>query len=292
MKGKIIKGIAGFYYVHTSKDCVYECKAKGIFRNKKIKPLVGDNVIIEILEDNEKLGNIIEILERKNDLIRPLVANVDQVLIVFSIKDPDPNLNLLDHFIVAMEQKGLDITICFNKMDLINEKEKQDIIDIYQQVGYNVITTSTLEEDGLEHIKKILKDKTTVLAGPSGVGKSSILNALQDTVQMEIGEISQKIKRGKHTTRHAELIAFDETSYLVDTPGFSSIHINELEPEDLKHYYIEFLDYQDQCKFNSCVHINEPQCGVKKGLENKAISQRRYNSYLLLHQELKDKRRW
>ncbi|TCT16949.1 ribosome biogenesis GTPase [Natranaerovirga pectinivora] len=292
MLGKIIKGIAGFYYVHIPTEGVYECKAKGIFRKDNIKPLVGDNVEVEILDKDNFLGNIVKIMPRKNELIRPLVSNIDQVIIVFAVTDPDPNYNLLDRFLVAIEKENIDIIICFNKIDILDEVKVNNIISVYKNVGYKVITTSTLKIEGIDNIKDVLKDKTSVFAGPSGVGKSSILNELQDKVKMETGEISAKIKRGKHTTRHAELMSFDDTSYIVDTPGFSSIFLNEIEAKDLREYFIEFLKYNDQCKFQTCVHINEPQCGVKEALNNGQINQNRYDSYKMIYDEIKDQRRW
>lgn len=292
MVGKIIKGIAGFYYVHVSEVGLYECKAKGIFRNKKIKPLVGDNVEIEITSELDFKGNIVKILPRKNELIRPLVANIDQVIIVFSVAEPDPNFQLLDRFIVAIEKSSIDIIICFNKIDILNKEMIKDITCIYEKAGYIVIATSAIEMDGVDTLKSMLKAKTSVFAGPSGVGKSSLLNDLQNEVYMETGTISQKIKRGKHTTRHVELIDLDENSYIVDTPGFSSIQLNNLEKEELSQYFIEFIKYEPFCKFHGCAHINEPTCGVKNALKDNKISNSRYNSYEQIYQELKDQRKW
>ena len=205
MTGKIIKGIAGFYYVHIKDYGIYECKAKGKFRNNKIKPLVGDNVEVDILDSLEKKGNIVKILSRENDLIRPLVANVDQAMIVFAVKKPDPNLNLLDRFLVMMEYQNIETIICFNKIDIGNEKFMEELKNTYNNAGYKVLFASATENEGVEEIKKLLYGKTTVLAGPSGVGKSSMLNALTNEDKMETGKISEKIGRGKHTTRHSEI---------------------------------------------------------------------------------------
>ena len=292
MQGKIVKGIAGVYYVHVVESGIYECKAKGVFRKEKIKPLVGDNVEIDILDEEEKLGNIVRILERKNELIRPAVANIDQALVVFAVTEPKPHFNLLDRFLVMMESKEIPVVLCFNKMDIASKPEIQQLKDIYQECGYPVIFTSALEDQNIDEIKAVLSGKTTAIAGPSGVGKSSIINLLQQDVQMETGSISQKIARGKHTTRHSELITIDEISYIMDTPGFSSLYVNEFEKEELKYYFREFEDYEGQCKFNGCDHIHEPGCAVKQALEDGKIHEVRYKDYLEMYQELQNKKRY
>ena len=292
MQGKIIKGIAGFYYVHTETGHVYECKAKGVFRKDKQKPLVGDNVELDILDEDKKLGHIAAILPRKNDLIRPAVANVDQALIIFAVSKPEPNFNLLDRFLILMEQKELPCIICFNKQDLFSEEEKQELSEIYKKAGHTVLFSSALYEQGIEEIKELLEGKTTTVAGPSGVGKSSVINRLQPDVQMETGEISEKIERGKHTTRHSEIIPVNECTYLVDTPGFSSLLLFDLEKEDLAQFYYEFAEYEPECKFIGCSHTHEPVCGVKKALEEGNISQTRYKNYCLLYEELAAKKKY
>ena len=292
MQGKIIKGIAGFYYVHVVGSGVFECKAKGAFRKAKIKPLVGDNVEIDILNEEDKLGNIVEILPRKNELIRPAVANIDQALVVFAITKPKPHFNLLDRFLVMMESKGIPVVLCFNKKDIAEEKEVQELEEIYRVCGYQIIFTSAKEEENLEMVKKVLKGKTSTVAGPSGVGKSSLINLLQQGIQMETGSISEKIERGKHTTRHSELIPIDEDSYIMDTPGFSSLYVNDFEKEELKYYFTEFEPYEGTCKFNGCDHIHEPGCKVKEALENGEIHKVRYENYLEMYNELKEKRRY
>ncbi|WP_455715583.1 ribosome small subunit-dependent GTPase A [Anaerosporobacter sp.] len=292
MQGKIIKGIAGFYYIHVPSKGVYECKAKGIFRNQKIKPLVGDNVEIEELDEEKKLGNIVSILPRQNELIRPAVANVDQALVIFAAANPNPNLNLLDRFLIMMNKQDVETYVCFNKQDIVTEKEQRLLEETYRLGGYHVFFTSALQGDGLQQIKDIVKGKTTVLAGPSGVGKSSIINFLIPTAEMEVGSISEKIKRGKHTTRHSELFALDDDSFIFDTPGFSSLYIDNFEKEELKSYFPEFLPYEEFCRFQGCAHISEPQCGVKQALEEGKISKTRYENYLLLYNELKDKKKY
>lgn len=292
MEGKIIKGIAGFYYVHDGRSEIYECKAKGIFRNRNIKPLVGDDVEFTVLDEREKTGNIDAILPRKNRLIRPAVSNVDQAVVVFAITEPMPNLNLLDRFLVMMERQEIPVIICFNKIDLSGEAEIEKLKAIYGPPGYPLHFISTYEASGLEELHRLITGKTTVLAGPSGVGKSSITNYLQPEARMETGVVSEKIKRGKHTTRHSELFFVEEGTYMMDTPGFSSMYIEDLEPNELKDYFPEFAAYEDECRFLGCIHVGEKVCGVKTAVAEGKIDRSRYDNYLLLYQELKDKRRY
>ena len=225
MQGKIIKGIAGFYYVHVVEFGVYECKAKGVFRKEKIKPLVGDNVEIEVLDESEKKGNIVKILPRQNELIRPAVANIDQALVVFAITKPNPHFNLLDRFLVMMESKEIPVVLCFNKEDIATDPQIKELEEIYETCGYPMVFVSAKEERGIEKIRELLKGKTTAIAGPSGVGKSSIINILQPDAEIETGAISTKIERGKHTTRHSELFAIDEDSYIMDTHTAVAAHV-------------------------------------------------------------------
>ena len=292
MQGKIIKGIAGFYYIYAENDEVYECKAKGIFRKDNRKPLVGDNVEIEVLDEQEKEGSVTAILPRKNSLIRPAVANVDQAFVIFAMENPKPNFMLLDRFLIMMEKENVPAVICFNKKDLATEEELEFLYETYKSCGYQVILSSTFNGEGLEEIREILKGKTTVVAGPSGVGKSSITNALQENVQMETGEISKKLKRGKHTTLHSQVIPVGKDTYLMDTPGFSSLYLTDIEEQELKDYFPEFREYEDQCRFQGCRHIHEPGCAVKEALNNHKISSLRYEDYLGLHEEIKEKRRF
>ena len=292
MHGKIIKGIAGFYYVYVVESGIYECKAKGAFRKEKIKPLVGDNVEIEVLSEETKTGNIISICKRKNDLIRPAVANIDQALVVFAATKPDPHFNLLDRFLVMMEKKDIPVILCFNKKDIATEPKLKELEHIYEGCGYPVVFTSAALKDNVDKIRDLLKGKTTVIAGPSGVGKSSLINELQIGVVMETGSISKKIDRGKHTTRHSEFITIDDNSFIMDTPGFSSLYVNDFEKEDLKYYFREFEPYEGQCKFNGCDHIHEPGCAVKEALENGEIHKIRYDNYVEMYNELKEKKRY
>lgn len=297
MQGKIVKGIAGFYYVHVNGGhCVnggiYECKAKGVFRKDNKKPLVGDDVVYEILDEEKKLGNIQQILPRHSELIRPAVANVDQALVIFSIVKPQPNFNLLDRFLVMMHQQNIPTIICFNKLDIDEEEVGSRYEEIYRKCGYQTLAVSAREKKGIDELMKLLEGKTTTVAGPSGVGKSSLVNCLQSDIVMETGSISEKIERGRHTTRHSELIAIQENTYILDTPGFSSLGLFDLEKEELAQYYPEFAEHEKYCKFGGCSHISEPVCGIKDAVQEGAIDKIRYENYCLLYEELKAKRKY
>lgn len=300
MRGKIIKGIAGFYYVHVMGTGVYECKAKGIFRKDNVKPLVGDNVEIEVLDEPLKKGNITRILDRSSQLIRPAVANVDQALVIFAIASPQPNFNLLDRFLIMMQQQGIPCIICFNKLDLDAAGLGEQYRQIYEACGYQTLTISADRSVGIEEVKQMLAGRTTTVAGPSGVGKSSLINCLQSSITMETGSISRKIERGKHTTRHSELIPISfgdsddgaDGSYILDTPGFSSLGLFDIEKEELASFYQEFEPFEKYCRFGGCAHISEPDCGVKQALEEGRISQLRYENYCLLYEELKNRRKY
>ncbi|MFG6355812.1 MAG: ribosome small subunit-dependent GTPase A [Acetatifactor sp.] len=290
MQGKIVKGIAGFYYVHVSGRGIYECKARGIFRKEQIKPLVGDNVEMDLLDETEKTGNISRLLPRSSQLIRPAVANVDQALVVFAITHPQPNFNLLDRFLIMMERQQLPCVICLNKQDLDRAGAGQEYARIYSACGYQTLTVSAAGKQGIEQLRERLRGKTTTVAGPSGVGKSSLVNCLQSGAVMETGEISEKIQRGRHTTRHTQLIALEEGTYILDTPGFSSLGLFDLEKEELASCYPEFAACEGNCRFTGCTHTVEPQCGVRQALERGEISTLRYENYCQLYRELKDKK--
>ena len=291
INGKIIKGIGGFYYVDTEKG-LYECRARGIFRKNKITPLVGDRVSISVVDEENKKGVVEEIEKRDTELVRPPIANVDKALIVFAIKNPSPNLSLLDRFIVLAEKENLEIVIVFTKVDLDTDGELLgELKDIYEVSGYKVISVSNKLKLNIDKIKEELKENTVVFAGPSGVGKSSLLNEVDKNFELKTGEVSDKIKRGKHTTRHAELLKLECGGMVADTPGFSSLTLDDTDESELKEYFIEFDKYDD-CRFGSrCIHENEPSCAVKEAVENGEISKKRYESYIQLLNEIRSEKR-
>ena len=280
--GKIVKGIAGFYYVNTEDKGTFECNAKGAFRNEGLKPLVGDNAEIETVDEDNLKGNVVKILPRKNSLIRPSCANIDEALVIFAFKTPEPNLNLLDRFLIYMGKENVPCHICFNKADLGTEEEKEEIRAIYEKSGCRVSFTSTKSGEGIEELKAELRGKTVVLAGPSGVGKSSLINLLCKDANMETGAVSRKTERGRHTTRHVELLKIEKDTFILDTPGFTSLDVFETK-ENLKYCYKEFEPYEGRCRFRTCVHVSEPDCSVKEAVEKGLINKKRYDSYLQLY---------
>ena len=288
MTGTIIKGIAGFYYVAVAESGIYECKAKGLFRKEGIKPLVGDRVRIRILDETEKEANIEEILPRKNQLFRPAVANVDQVVCVLALASPEPNFNLLDRMLIQMEQQDLPAVLCLNKSDLAAFEAAGPVCAAYEAAGYRVVLCSTKEKTGMDEIREILRGKTSVVAGPSGVGKSSLVNALSPEIRMETGEISTKLKRGKHTTRHSQFIVLENGTYLCDTPGFTSFTPETVEKEKLRLLFPELRPYEGQCRFLGCAHVKEPDCRVKEAVEAGTLSRLRYDSYVQIFQECQE----
>ncbi len=308
MQGRIIKGIAGFYYVHTAESGVYECKARGIFRKQNIKPLVGDAVLLDVISQEERTGNITRILPRENALIRPAVANIDQAIVIFAMASPEPNLNLLDRFLVMMEQQQIPAVICMNKLDLAAEADVAGVREIYESTGYPVFFFSAMTGEGVASIREQLCGRTSTVAGPSGVGKSTLINLLAPHAQMETGQVSEKIQRGRHTTRHAELIAVDSDTFICDTPGFSSLSVDyersgeqRTKPDDellpmstdtLGLFFPEFEPFQSECRFRGCSHMSEPGCAVKKAMEEGKISPSRYGNYAQIYRELKDKKKY
>lgn len=291
LNGKIIKGIAGFYYVYAENGNTYECKAKGSFRKNGIKPLIGDNVEIDVIDDVEHSGNIISVLERKNRLIRPEVANIDQALVVAALKNPEPNFIMLEKLLLQFMTKDIPIVLCFNKTDIADESLINDALSIYENSGLTLIVTSADDGTGIDELKALLKSKVTAIAGPSGVGKSSIINRLQKDITMETGEISDKLKRGKHTTRHSQIIPIEEDTFIIDTPGFTSMDVFSVTEDELKDYYEEFSEF-DGCYFTPCSHIHEPDCAVKTALSNGKINKKRYDNYVHIYDEIKRSRKY
>lgn len=289
--GRIVKGIAGFYYVHVEDEGVVECHAKGIFRKDNIKLLVGDRVRLSITDAEHKEGILNEVYPRTSSLIRPEVANIDQVLILFAYSQPKLNPDLLDKFLISVESQNIPAIICFNKKDLVEESEQQRIHKIYENCGAEVLSISAASGTDLKELRQLLEKKTTALAGPSGVGKSTLTNILCPEASMETGEISRKLARGRHTTRHAELLYVGPETYLMDTPGFSALSVDGLSEDDLKDNYREFYPYEGKCRYQPCSHIHEPDCSVLKAVDDGMISVERYESYRRIYNELKSRKR-
>ncbi len=290
-RGIIHKSQKELYFVLVDNKS-YKSKARGIFRDKNIKPLVGDQVEITILNEDEAI--IDRVLERTSQLTRPAVANVDQILLVLTLKSPNLNYTLVDKYLIMLEHYGLDLIMVFNKIDLLEPHHIQSLMREYMMTSYKIFFTSALEAKGIDNLKKELKGKISALAGPSGVGKSSLINSLTENQQeLETGIISRKTGRGKHTTRHTELFEIFDNSFILDTPGFSSLDLSFIEDENqIRYFYPEFMKIQANCKFQNCQHMNEPDCAVKDALENGLISKRRYENYLLIREEIKKNRRY
>ncbi len=283
--GRIIKGVGGLYYIAAC-GCVYKCTARGILRKKRITPTIGDNVEISVQSQTEKKGTIESILPRRNSLLRPRVANIDCAVITFAAKSPNINYDLLDRFLVLAEfQKIENIIICINKSDLAAAEEVERIYSS----AYKVVHTSAAENRGTEELKALLSGKVSVLAGPSGVGKSSLINRLIPDSARQTGEISRKIERGRHTTRQVELLEADENTYIVDSPGFTSLSLEFMSEDELVHCFREFEPYLNDCRFGDCRHLSEPDCGLKAHI-GKEIPKERYESYVRLYNELKNGR--
>lgn len=293
LEGRIVKAIAGFFYIYCDGYGVIECHAKGVLRKGPYRPIVGDRVRLQLINEQEKTGSLIDVLERTNSLIRPEVANVDQALIVFAYESPEPNLQLLDRFLLMLEKQNTKCIICFNKLDIADEVKKKQIMDTYSSCGYKVIEVSAKSQEGLKELDELLEGKVTAFAGPSGVGKSSLINIICPGALMETGNISRKTERGKHTTRHSQLFFVRPGTYIMDTPGFTAIDLMEgMEAEDLKHYYNEFYAYEGSCRFDPCSHTHEPGCYVKEALEAGKISKIRYDNYAYLYNEIKGKKKY
>lgn len=294
--GRIIKGVGGFYYVDAAESaeerqekdyvesiCIYECSARGKFRKKGVTPLVGDLVTVTVGE-NQK-GVVDEILPRKNVVLRPPVANVTQMAVVVAAANPRPSLYLTDKLLASAEAIGIDVVICVNKTDI---DKGTDLVEIYQKAGYKVISTCAADGTNIDDLKDALKDNITVFAGNSGVGKSSILNCVTETDRFETGEVSQKAERGKHTTRHTELVKLKNGGYIIDTPGFGTIDLSALKPEECVSLFREFDDYMGGCRFNDCRHIAEPDCSIQEAVSRGDISKSRHESYARMVKEAEE----
>lgn len=285
-----MKALSGFYYVQ-SEEGYFQCRGRGVFRKDKIKPLVGD--IVKFEAENETDGYILEIFSRYNELIRPPIANVEQALLVFSSAEPEFSPLLLNRFLVHIEAHQITPIIVISKIDLLNEEEEKEIRQYkqdYENIGYKVVLTSTNSNEGLEEVKQLLENKITVIAGQSGVGKSSLLNKICPTANFETNEISTHLGRGKHTTRHVELIPVNG-GYVADTPGFSSLDFTGIESDELSHYFPEMLELMNECKFRGCTHVNEPKCAVKEAVQEGKIKDYRYQHYLQFFEEIKSTKR-
>ncbi len=291
MIGKIIKGIGGFYYVAAEDGKLYECKARGVFRKLGMRPLVGDDCKIEILDAEKCLGNVEEVLPRRNALTRPAVANTDQAIVIFAVSSPEPSFGLIDRYLVGMSYVDMPVLLVLNKVDQ-NRERAEELQSVYERAGYRVLLTSAKSGEGVELLKSALKGKTSVLSGPSGVGKSSLMNVLFPAFGAKTGEISEKIGRGKHTTRHSELTLVEQDTYLCDTPGFSSVELPEqVNEENLPLCFPEFDPFLGKCRFVSCRHLAEPDCAVKKAVEEGCIGESRYDSYRAFQELLKNRRK-
>ena len=291
IEGRILKGIGGFYYVYTDEG-IFQCRAKGLFRKRALKPLAGDRCTIELTHTDDVEGNVTEILERKNVLDRPPVANIDQALIVFSVHSPEPAWTLMDRFLVMMERNGIHPVICVNKDDLADTCDLSDIEDIYKSTGYSLIFTSVKNGSGLDKVREVLKGRVTSVAGPSGVGKYSLINALIGEEVMVTGDVSRRLKRGRQTTRHTELLFLGEDTFIFDSPGFSAMDLPEMKESELAECFPEMRGYIGGCRYSDCSHTHEPDCTIKQAVDSGDIAGRRYDSYIDIYNELREKRRY
>lgn len=288
MEGLIIKSVAGFYYVKTS-DKIYQCKARGIFRKDGIVPLVGDKVIIKELNESEAV--IDKIYPRKNEFIRPAIVNVDCIVMVIAVKKPEPNLTIIDKFLVMAEYNHSDIVVCFNKADLAEAKDLERLLEIYGDI-YTTVCVSGVTGQGVPQLKKLIKGRTCALAGPSGVGKSTLLNRMEGRALAEVGEISDKSQRGKHTTRHVELFELENGGMLFDTPGFTSFNVLKAEEGELAYLYPEMIPYIGNCRYDNCRHLSEPDCDIRKAVAEGKIHKSRYESYIKQMKEIQEMRKY
>lgn len=286
----IFKGVGGFYYVNCE-GTLYECRGRGIFKNQGITPMVGDRVSISVVDEQGKQGVVERILPRRSEFVRPAVANIDQMVIVFSAAAPEPKPLMIDKLILLAEASEVSVVLCFNKSDLDTGDGLERLRSIYTSLGYPVVITCAHSGEGISDLLRHLKDRISVFSGPSGVGKSSLLNALQSRYTVEVGAVSERIQRGRHTTRHSELFQLQESGIVVDTPGFAALSTAHIEPERVRDGFIEFQTYQSACRFDNCSHVNEPGCAVKAAVASGAIFEERYASYGHIYAEAVEKRR-
>ncbi len=289
MEGLIVKGIAGFYYVRGNDNKVIQCKARGHFKNKDIVPYVGDVVDFNMIDDEE--GIIEKIHPRKNQFIRPPIVNVDLIIVVIAAEKPRPNKFIIDKFMVMAENSNTEVALCINKVDSNVSDSIKEIEGIYEGI-YPVVKTSALENKGIDKLIKLARGKKVAFAGPSGVGKSTLLNAMQPSFNLQTGDISKKNSRGKHTTRHVEIFDTDFGGMLYDTPGFTSFEIFDVEEGKLQYMYPEIVKNLGECKYDNCMHINEPDCGILKKVNSGEISSSRYESYKKQIEEIKTKKKY
>jgi ribosome biogenesis GTPase len=288
-EGKIIKALSGFYYV-LGEEGVVQCRGRGVFRKNKVNPLVGDEVVYQAENDQE--GYILEIKERKNELIRPPIANVDKAILVFSAVEPDFSTALLDRFLVLVESKHIMPIICITKLDLVTDDKMEKLdtyVKEYRKAGYNVILTSSKTKQGIEGLLPFLEEGISVFAGQSGVGKSSLLNAIRPDLKLKTSDISAHLGRGRHTTRHVELIQIGD-GFVADTPGFSSLELLDIEAEELTQCFPEIALHSENCKFRGCLHLKEPKCAVKEAVEIGEIPEYRFQHYKNFLQEIKERK--
>ncbi|MEW9697815.1 ribosome small subunit-dependent GTPase A [Paenibacillus sp. SI8] len=304
-QGCIVKALSGYYYVlpegaDLRTAVTITCRARGVFKKKNVSPLVGDQVMYELTENGE--GTVTEIFPRTSELIRPPIANVNLVVLVFAVTEPVLNLQLLDKFLTHIENTGIDVLLCFTKSDLLTEgdsarpkemtlSELERISRLYAGIGYDILTTSSKLHEGVEAIQQRLKGTVSVFAGQSGVGKSSLLNEMISGLDLETNAISERLGRGKHTTRHVELLPLEEGGFVADTPGFSQLDFMEIEVEGLGSCFKEFAAVAEGCKFRGCLHQHEPNCKVREGVAEGTIAASRYEHYLLFLIEMKDRKR-
>lgn len=290
-RGIIIRGVGGNYYVE-SENGIYKCRARGKFRSRKLKPLIGDDVDIELTNNEDVEGSIINIHKRKNSFIRPTVANIDQLIIVTTLVKPTLSFLLLDKMIINSELNNLTPIICFNKCDLISEEDKNMLADVYAGTGYRIIFTSVKNGYGIEELEEAMKGKLSLFTGPSGVGKSSITNYLDKNFELKTGEISEKLNKGKTTTRHAEIYRLDFGARVIDTPGFSLLDLHETSPEGLLDAFVDIKKFSYGCRFSDCRHDKEPDCKVKEAVEQGKLNKIRYENYIRLYEEIKSKKKY